>query len=54
LNNVIAEGVAKGQDYYTLSYSPTNTSNDAAKFRNIGIVMKDPNLHATDSRRLLF
>jgi VWFA-related protein len=47
LNNVIAEGVAKGQDYYTLSYSPNNTSVDAAKFRNIRIVMKDPNLHAT-------
>ncbi len=47
LNNVIAEGVAKGQDYYTLSYSPTNTSADAVKFRNIRIVMKDPNLHAT-------
>ena len=28
LNNVIAEGIAKGQDYYTLSYSPTNTSED--------------------------
>jgi VWFA-related protein len=47
LNNVIAEGVAKGQDYYTLSYSPTNTSEDAAKFRKIRIVMKDPSLHAT-------
>jgi VWFA-related protein len=47
LNNVIAEGVAKGQDYYTLSYSPTNTSEDAVKFRNIKIVMKDPSLHAT-------
>ena len=47
LNNVIAEGVAKGQDYYTLSYSPTNTSDDAAKFRKIRIVMKDPNLRAT-------
>ena len=47
LNNVIADGVAKGQDYYTLSYSPMNTSVDAAKFRNIRIVMKDPNLHAT-------
>ena len=47
LNNVIAEGVAKGQDYYTLSYSPTNTSEDIAKFRKIRIVMKDPNLRAT-------
>lgn len=47
LNNVIAEGVAKGQEYYTLSYSPTNASDDAAKFRKIRIVMKDPSLHAT-------
>src|SRR5271168_1393992 len=47
LNNVIAEGVAKGQDYYTLSYSPTNTSEDASKFRKIRIVMKDPALRAT-------
>jgi VWFA-related protein len=47
LDNVIAEGVAKGQDYYTLSYSPTNTSDDAAKFRKIRIVMNDPALHAT-------
>jgi hypothetical protein len=47
LNNVIAEGVAKGQDYYTLSYSPTNSSEEAAKFRKIRIVMKDANLHAT-------
>jgi hypothetical protein len=47
LNNVIAEGVAKGQEYYTLSYSPTNTSEAAAKFRKIRIVMKDPSLHAT-------
>jgi VWFA-related protein len=47
LNNVIAEGIAKGEDYYTLSYTPTNTSADAAKFRNIRIVMKDPTLHAT-------
>jgi VWFA-related protein len=47
LNNVIADGVARGQEYYTLSYSPTNTSEDAAKFRKIRIVMKDPDLRAT-------
>jgi VWFA-related protein len=47
LNNVIGEGIAKGQEYYTLSYSPTNHSLDAAKFRRIRIVMKDPNLRAT-------
>ena len=47
LNNVIAEGIARGSDYYTLSYSPTNKSDDPTKFRNISIVMKDPNLRAT-------
>lgn len=47
LNNVIAEGVAKGQDYYTLSYSPANAAENAAKFRKIRIVMKDPELRAT-------
>jgi VWFA-related protein len=47
LNNVIAEGIARGQEYYTLSYSPTNTSEDPSKFRNIKIIMKDPTLRAT-------
>jgi len=47
LNNIIGEGIAKGQQYYTLSYSPTNHSDDALKFRNIRIVMKDPDLRAT-------
>ena len=47
LNNVIGEGISKGNSYYTMSYSPSNSSEDAAKFRNIRIVMKDPNLHAT-------
>jgi VWFA-related protein len=47
LNNVIAEGVAKGQSYYTLSYAPTNPSNDQARFCNIRIVMRNPDLRAT-------
>lgn len=47
LNNVIAEGIEKGQEYYTLSYAPTNKSDDTAKFRGIRIVMKDSNLRAT-------
>jgi VWFA-related protein len=47
LNNVIGEGISKGADYYTLSYSPTNNALDSAAFRNIRIVMKDPNLRAT-------
>jgi len=47
LNNVIGEGIDKGQQYYTISYSPTNKSDDSLKFRNIKIVMKDPTLRAT-------
>jgi VWFA-related protein len=47
LQNVIGEGIAKGQQYYTMSYEPTNKSADTVKFRNIKIVMKDPNLRAT-------
>jgi hypothetical protein len=30
-----------------MSYAPTNRSDDAQKYRNIVIVMKDKNLHAT-------
>jgi hypothetical protein len=47
LANVIGEGIDRGQEYYTLSYSPTDKSDDPAKFRNIRIVMKDPELRAT-------
>jgi VWFA-related protein len=47
LNNVIAEGISRGNEYYTLSYSPTNRSDDTTKFRRISIVMKDRNLRAT-------
>jgi VWFA-related protein len=47
INNEIGEGIAAGSFYYTLSYTPSNTSTDAAKYRKIRIVMKDPNLRAT-------
>jgi hypothetical protein len=47
LNNVIGESIDEGQVYYTLSYSPSNRSGDAAKFRKIKIVMADPDLRAT-------
>ena len=47
IHNEIAEGIAAGADYYTLSYAPTNASEDAARYRNIRVVMKDPSLHAT-------
>ena len=47
LNNIIGEGIDKGQEYYTMSYAPTNKSDDSLKFRNIRILMKDRNLRAT-------
>jgi VWFA-related protein len=47
INNEIGEGVAAGDWYYTMSYAPSSASTDAAKYRNIRIVMKDPNLRAT-------
>jgi VWFA-related protein len=47
IDNEIAEGIAQGNSYYTLSYAPTNRSDDAQKYRDIVIVMKDKNLRAT-------
>jgi VWFA-related protein len=47
INNEIGEGIAAGDFYYTMSYTPTNASIDAAKYRNVRIVMKDPTLRAT-------
>ncbi len=47
VNNEIAEGIAAGANYYTMSYTPINRTDDAQKYRNIRIVMKDPNLRAT-------
>ncbi len=47
INNEIGEGIAAGSFYYTLSYTPSNASTDTAKYRNIRIVMKNPNLRAT-------
>jgi VWFA-related protein len=47
INNIIGEGIDKGQNYYTLSYSPTGNSTDAAMYRNITVVMKDKSMVAT-------
>jgi VWFA-related protein len=47
LNNAIADGIAHGNEYYTISYTPSDKSEDPAKFRNIVVVMKDPALRAT-------
>jgi VWFA-related protein len=47
IHNEIADAIAAGATYYTLSYAPTSTSADPAKYRNIRVVMRDPSLHAT-------
>jgi hypothetical protein len=47
LNHLIGESIDEGQEYYTLSYSPTGKSEDAATFRKIKIVMAEPDLRAT-------
>ena len=47
INNEIGEGIATGAFYYTMSYAPTNSSDDAAKYRNVRILLKDKNLRAT-------
>ena len=47
LDQVLAAGIAQGNGYYTLSYSPTDKSDDPAKYRAIRVVMKDPDLRAT-------
>ena len=46
IDKVIAEGIEAGNNYYTLSYAPTDTTDDAAKYRKIRIIMKNPNLRA--------
>lgn len=47
IETVISEGIAKGQDYYTIAYTPANDSEQAAPFRKIRILMKDKDLRAT-------
>ena len=47
VNNEIANSIDNGNTYYSLSYAPTNPSEDAAKFRNIKIKLTNPNLIAT-------
>ena len=47
VNNEIATSIDNGNTYYSISYSPTNKSEDAAKFRNIKIKLSNPNLIAT-------
>lgn len=47
INNEVATSIDNGNTYYSISYSPTNQSEDAAKFRNIKIKLSNPNLIAT-------
>ena len=46
LGNEVAEGIAAGATYYTMSYRPSDDGDDLAKYRHVRIVMKDPNLRA--------
>lgn len=47
VNNEIANSIDRGNTYYSLSYSPANKSEDAAKFRSIRIKLSNPDLIAT-------
>ena len=46
INNEIETSIGNGNTYYSISYSPTNKNEDAAKFRNIKIKLSNPNLVA--------
>ena len=46
IDKMISEGIEAGNNYYTLSYAPTDTSENSAKYRKIHVVMKNPNLRA--------
>ena len=47
VNNEIANSIDNGNSYYTLSYSPSNSNEDAAKYRSIKIKLTNPDLTAT-------
>jgi VWFA-related protein len=47
VNNEIASSIDNGNTYYSISYTPTSTTENAAKFRNIAIKLTNPNLIAT-------
>jgi len=46
VNNEIADSIDNGNTYYSISYSPTNSNDDPAKFRDIRIKLSNPNLIA--------
>ena len=43
----IANAVDNGSHFYTLVYAPSSNSNEAASYRSIQVVMRDPKLTAT-------
>lgn len=47
VDHLIESSVQAGTNFYTLSYTPSSTSDDSKAFRRIKVVMKDPNLRAT-------
>jgi VWFA-related protein len=46
LDHLIATDANRANDYYTLTYAPSGDSSAAEPYRNILVVMKNPNLHA--------
>ena len=46
LDHAVQEGLAEGAVYYTLTYSPTSTSDVKTEYRKIHVALKDPSLHA--------
>jgi len=47
IDKLIATSETQGSSFYTLSYVPAIQTNDAKPFRNIRVVMKNPELHAS-------
>jgi VWFA-related protein len=46
LDHLITADADRAGDFYTLTYTPSGSSNAAQPYRNIRVVMKDPGLHA--------
>jgi len=46
LDDAIDQGVKEGGVYYTLSYVPTNPSDEVQRYRQIRVKLKDPSLRA--------
>ncbi len=47
VDRLIDEAVRDGESFYTLSYTPSASSQDPQKFRNIRVVMKDRSLQTS-------